>query len=80
METIMKIIVVVILIIWSITILRKKNKYELILDYRFWIFAPWIICMLLYFFSGIQYEFNLNIFSFGYILIYWICFFARNLY
>lgn len=68
-ELIMKGILVIILIIGSYIIINKKDKYKLILSNLFWLFTPWIFCLLLYFYVGIKYTFELDIYSFGYIIL-----------
>ena len=58
--------------IWGFYIVyKKKDKYELITNNIFWIFISWMFALGLYFFSGIKYTFNLNIYSFGYIILFW---------
>lgn len=72
METvIMKIILIIIALLGIYIIYKKKEKYELIINNIFWIFVSWMFALGLYFFSGIKYTFNLNIYSFGYILLFW---------
>ena len=72
METIiMKVILIVVAILGIYIIYRKKDKSELIINNVFWLFASWVFCLGLYFFSGIKYTFNLNINSFVYILLFW---------
>lgn len=72
METvIMKIILIIIALLGIYIIYKKKDKYELIINNIFWIFVSWMFALGLYFFLGIKYTFNLNIFSFGYILLFW---------
>lgn len=71
METIiMKIILVALVILGIYIIYKKKNKYELIINNVFWILGAWVFALVLYFFSGIKYTFNLNIYSFGYIVLF----------
>lgn len=75
METIiMKSILIVIAIVGIYIIYNKKNWFELITNNVFWIFASWLFVLGLYFFSGIKYTFNLNIYSFGYIILFWLIF------
>lgn len=71
---IMRLIIALIFIIGLYYILKRKRKYTLVLNEYFWIIVPWILCLMLYFFSGIKYSFNLNIFSFLYICSTLICF------
>ena len=69
MQIFMKIIMLIISVIYLILIFKTKEKYKLIINRYFWLFGSWIICLLLYFFSGIKYTFNLTIISFGYIFL-----------
>ena len=68
-EIIMKFILIILIILGVYIFYQKKNKYELILNARFWIFISWAAIFILYFFSGIKYKFNLNLYSFGYIIL-----------
>ena len=65
----MKFILIILIILGVYIFYQKKNKYELILNARFWIFISWAAIFILYFFSGIKYKFNLNLYSFGYIIL-----------
>lgn len=69
MQIFMKIIMLIISIIYLILIFKTKEKYKLIINRYFWLFGSWIVCLLLYFFSGIKYTFNLTIISFGFIFL-----------
>jgi len=72
METIiMKVILILIAIGGIYYIFKKKDKHELILNNVFWLVVSWMFALVLYFFSGIKYTFNLNILSFGYIFLFW---------
>ena len=75
-EIIMKFILIILIILGVYIFYRKKNKYELILNARFWIFISWITIFILYFFSGIKYKINLNLYSFGYIILCLAIFFS----
>lgn len=68
-EIIMKFILIIFTMLGIYIFYRKKNKYELLLNSRFWIFVSWITIFMLYFFSGIKYKFTLDIYSFGYIIL-----------
>ena len=75
-EIIMKFILIILAILGIYLFYLKKNKYELILNGRFWIFVSWMTIFILYFFSGIKYKFNLNLYSFGYIILCLAIFFV----
>lgn len=62
-------IMIIILIIGSFIIINKKDKYKLILSNLFWLFVPWMFCLLLYLCAGIQYTFELDVYSFSYIIL-----------
>ena len=72
----MKFILIILAILGIYLFYLKKNKYELILNGRFWIFVSWMTIFILYFFSGIKYKFNLNLYSFGYIILCLAIFFV----
>ncbi len=73
-EIIMRIILVLIIGVGCYWVYTQKNKYKLILDNKFWIFISWGVAFILYFFLGIEYTQKLNIYSFGYIILYWALF------
>lgn len=73
-DIIMRIILAIIIIIGSYWIYKQKDKYKLISDNKFWIFISWGFAFILYFFLGIEYTKKLNIYSFGYIILYWALF------
>lgn len=73
-EIIMRIILVLIIGVGCYWVYTQKNKYKLILDNKFWIFISWGVAFILYFFLGIEYTQKLNIYSFGYIILYWTLF------
>lgn len=75
-EIIMRIILVLIIGVGCYWIYKQKDKYKLISDNRFWICISWGFAFILYFFLGIEYTKKLNIYSFGYIILYWILFLA----
>lgn len=68
-ELLIKGIMIIILIIGSFIIINKKDKYKLILSNLFWLFVPWMFCLLLYLCAGIQYTFELDVYSFAYIIL-----------
>ena len=70
----MRIILVLIIGVGCYWVYTQKNKYKLILDNKFWIFISWGVAFILYFFLGIEYTQKLNIYSFGYIILYWALF------
>ena len=70
-----KVFLLLILIIGTYIFIKKKEKYKQLLNEKFWIFLSWTSCLILYFFSGIKYTFNLDIYSFGYIILFWCIFF-----
>lgn len=71
---IMKLIVILIFIIVVYYFVKKERKYTLVLNEYFWLIIPWLVCLLLYFFSGIKYSFNLNLMSYIYIFATLTCF------
>lgn len=73
-EIIMRIILVLIIGVGCYWVYTQKDKYKLILDNKFWIFISWGFAFILYFFLGIEYTQKLNIYSFGYIILYWALF------
>lgn len=73
-EIIMRIILVLIIGVGCYWVYTQKDKYKLILDNKFWIFISWGVAFILYFFLGIEYTQKLNIYSFGYIILYWALF------
>jgi len=70
----MRIILVLIIGVGCYWVYTQKDKYKLILDNKFWIFISWGFAFILYFFLGIEYTQKLNIYSFGYIILYWALF------
>lgn len=70
-----KLVLFFIIMINIYVFIKKRKKYKLILNEKYWILFSWIGCLALYFFSGITYTFNLNIYSLGYIFIFWCIFF-----
>ena len=72
----MKFILIILIILGVYIFYRKKNKYELILNARFWIFISWITIFILYIFSGITYKINLTLYRFGYIILCLAIFFS----
>ena len=70
----MRIILVLIIGVGCYWVYTQKDKYKLILDNKFWIFISWGVAFILYFFLGIEYTQKLNIYSFGYIILYWALF------
>ena len=46
----MKFILIILIIFGVYIFYKKRNKYELILNARFWIFISWITIFILYFF------------------------------
>lgn len=78
LQIFMKIIILAISVLLFILVFKTKEKYKLVLNKYFWLFASWMICLLLYFFSGIKYTFNLTLISFGYILLTLFLFVTGN--
>lgn len=64
----------IILIIFMIRLFKKTEGYKIIFSEVFWIIVPWTVCLVLYFISGIKYEYNLNFFSLGYIILFLVLF------
>lgn len=73
-DIIMRIVLIIIIGVGGYLIYTQKDKYKLILDNKFWVFISWGFAFILYFFLGIEYTQKLNIFSFGYIILYWFIF------
>lgn len=64
----------IIFIIFIIILLKKQDGYKIIFNEIFWIITPWTVCLILYFISGIKYQYNLNFFSTAYIVLFWVLF------
>lgn len=73
--TLMIIIFLLFLLLGILIVSKKKAKYQLLLNNVFWIWISWGGCLGLYFFSGIKYKYELNLYSFLYIIMYWLFFF-----
>ena len=57
-------------------IYKKINIQTIIISDVFWLTAPWLVCLMLYFFSGIIYKIKLDLMAFCYIFIFWGCYFC----
>ena len=65
---IVRIILIVLVIIGIVYFLKKEKKYTLLINNIFWLIISWLICLILYYFSGIKYTIELDIYALLYIL------------
>ena len=76
---VLRYLTLIIFIVEVIYFIKFKGKGEFLINEKFWVIYPWTFCLFMYYFSGIEYTYNLNFKSFFYILFYWICFFLGYL-
>lgn len=68
-------IILAVIIICFLKKLCSKSNFNFIISDVFWVVTPWLISLSLYYFSGITYQYNLSIYSFSYIVLFWIMYF-----
>ncbi|MCI8394329.1 MAG: oligosaccharide repeat unit polymerase [Bacilli bacterium] len=78
MEILILLIIFLVSALFLYVFIVKKMSYMNFISEKFWIIVPWLVCLLLYLFGGIDYTYKLNWKSFGYIFLFWACFFGGS--
>lgn len=74
-----RIILIALTILGIVFFIKKNEKYKLLTNNIFWICISWLVCLILYYFSGIKYTIKLNILALLYIFIILGLFISRTI-
>lgn len=66
---IIKLFLILCIIFMAEYIIKRKIFSNIISNYNFWLIFSWLVCLLLYYFSGITYRIQLSLSCFIYIII-----------
>ena len=73
-----RIILFILIICGIIFFVKRKNKYELLTNNIFWLSISWLVCLFLYYFSGINYTIKVNFTTVSYIFVVLGLFICRS--